>query len=202
MSVNIIIPPHNEVVREVYWFHSVRPSVRPSARPSVRPSRIRSVAPTVLIGSNSYLYILLSNFRRCVACKVSCPISKFEFWHFFKMCNFDFVLFLLGVWCESLVWVIMGRRRVSQNAGILVVLFYTNEADFHWETKMTRYCTLSHTFLPFRFSAQIVIQWLGRKFSVIQVTKRHRIFIDLQCNDGCPGSCENFRRSVRYDTVS
>ena len=54
----------------VYWFHSVCLSVRPA-------SRVRSVAPTVLVGSISYLYILSSNFRRCVACKVSCKISKF-----------------------------------------------------------------------------------------------------------------------------
>ena len=29
----LIIPPHNEVVVGVYWFHSVRPSVRPSRIP-------------------------------------------------------------------------------------------------------------------------------------------------------------------------
>ena len=52
-------------------------------------------------------------------------LAKFKnvnFWQFFKICNFDFVLFWLGIWCESLVWVIMGRRGVSQNTGILVVL--------------------------------------------------------------------------------
>ena len=52
----------------------------PSVRPSIRPaSRVRSVAPTVLIGSISYLHILPHNFKRCVACKVSCKISKCEF---------------------------------------------------------------------------------------------------------------------------
>ena len=46
----------------------------------VRPaSRVRSVALTVLVGSISYLYILSSNFRRCVACEVSGKIWKFEF---------------------------------------------------------------------------------------------------------------------------
>ena len=53
-------------------------SPKTSVRPSVRPtSRVRSVAPTVFVGSISYLYILSSNFRRCVACIVSCNISKF-----------------------------------------------------------------------------------------------------------------------------
>ena len=48
---------------------SLRPSVRLAGHPA---SRVRSVAPTVLVGPFSYLYILSSNPRRCVACKVSC----------------------------------------------------------------------------------------------------------------------------------
>ena len=52
----------------VYWFLSVHPSPA---------SCVRSVAPTVLVGSISYLYILSSDFRRCVACKVS-----FKIWIF------------------------------------------------------------------------------------------------------------------------
>ena len=66
-----------------------------SFRPSVRPSRIS-----------------------CALCSTQSPgvklFAKFQnlnFWHFFKFYNFDFVLFWLGIWCESLVWVIMGRRR-------------------------------------------------------------------------------------------
>ena len=76
----------------------------------------------VLVGSMSYLYILSSNFRRCVACKVSAKFKNSNFWQFFKIGNFDFVLFWLGIRCESLVWVIMGRRGVSQNVSVLVVL--------------------------------------------------------------------------------
>ena len=85
--------------------------------------RVRSVAPRILVGSISYLYILSSNIRRCVVCKDSCKIkNKLNFWHFFLICNFDFVLFWFGIWCESLVWVIMGRQGVSQKGGVLVVL--------------------------------------------------------------------------------
>ena len=53
---------------------SVRQSVGLYVRPS---SRVHSVAPTVLVGCISYLYILSSNFRRCVECKVSCKIRIF-----------------------------------------------------------------------------------------------------------------------------
>ena len=72
----------------VYWFHSVRPSVRLSVpRPSrVRPaSHVHSVAPTVLVGSISYLHILSSNSRRCVACQVFLQNFKILiFGNFFK----------------------------------------------------------------------------------------------------------------------
>ena len=78
-----------------------------SLRPSVHPaSRVRSVAPTVPVS--------------CV--KFLAKFQNLNFWQFFKICNFDFV-FWLGIWCESLVWVIMGWRGVFQNAGVLVVLF-------------------------------------------------------------------------------
>ena len=40
-------------------------------------------------------------------------------------------MFWLGIWCESLVWVIMGRRGVSQNVGILVVLVGTADILGH-----------------------------------------------------------------------
>ena len=91
----IIIPPHNEVVGRVYWFHSVRPSVCPSVRPA---SRVRSVTPTVLVGSISSLHILSSNFRRCVACKVSCKIWIFG--NFFK-----FVTLTLSCFHLDLMWI-------------------------------------------------------------------------------------------------
>ena len=55
----------------VYWFHCIRPSLRLSIRST---SRVRSVAPTVLVGSISYLYIIW-----CVTCRGSCKCSKFAF---------------------------------------------------------------------------------------------------------------------------
>ena len=80
---------------------SVRPSVSPSLRLSVcGQNRVRSVSSTILIGSISYLHILLSNLRRCVACNARFKIQKFVF-------------FWLGIQYDSMVWVIMRRRGVS-----------------------------------------------------------------------------------------
>ena len=65
-----------------------------------------------------------------VSCvKFLAKYKKLKFWQFFKICNFDIVLFWLGICCESLVWVIMGRQGVSQNEGILVVLILTTLTD-------------------------------------------------------------------------
>ena len=66
---NLLYPPHKEVVGGCIV---LTPSVRPA-------SCVRSVTPTVQVGSILNLYILSSNVRRCVACKVSCKIAKFEF---------------------------------------------------------------------------------------------------------------------------
>ena len=128
----IYYTPSTTKLLGVYWFHSVRPSV-PRPYRVCPPSYVRSVAPTVLVGSISYLHILSSNFRRCVPCQVSCKI----YGNFLKYVSFNIVLFWLGIWCESLVWVITGRRGVSQNAGVLVVLVYPvlvtcQIAKYHW----------------------------------------------------------------------
>ena len=111
----IIPPPHDKVVGGYIGFTQyIRPSVRPSIRPA---SRVRSLVPTVLVGSISYLYILSNVSRETFFAN----IQKLNFWHFFKICNFDFILFWLGIWCESLVWLNMCWWGVSQNAGILVL---------------------------------------------------------------------------------
>ena len=86
--VIIIIPPHNEVVK-------VLVSLCPSVCQSVRPAfRVRSVAPTVLVRSFSYFYILSSNFRRIVACKVCCKIWIFG--NFLKFVTLTLSSFDLG----------------------------------------------------------------------------------------------------------
>ena len=62
-------PGFNEVERGVYWYHLVRLSI-------CGQNRVRSASSTILIGSISYLHILSSNFRRCVACNARFKIQK------------------------------------------------------------------------------------------------------------------------------
>ena len=82
---------------------SLHPSVCPSVRPSIRPSdrsasRVCSVALQFWIDLFLiFIYTLSNNFRRCDVCKVYCKIEQFKIWHFFIICNFDFVFF----WLES-----------------------------------------------------------------------------------------------------
>ena len=87
--MNVLYPTHNEVVGGGGGgYVGFCPSVRPT-------SRVRSVAPTVLVGSISYLYILSRN-RWCDACNVSCAISKYEFSAFLKLITLTLSCFDLG----------------------------------------------------------------------------------------------------------
>ena len=93
-------PRFNEVERGVYWFHLVCLSI-------CGQNRFRSVSSTILIGSISYLHILSSNFRRCVACNVCFKIQKLEI----LPNSLNWLLSLLTF--DSIVWVIMRRSGVS-----------------------------------------------------------------------------------------
>ena len=124
---------------------SRRPSVCPSVRLSICPSvcgqnGVRSVSSTILVGSISYLYILSSNSSKWIACMGYCIIPTFTFWHFLGICNFDFVFLCHGIWCESLVWVIMGRRGISKRrryscSSLLQICWYWYMLSF-----MRHYC--------------------------------------------------------------
>ena len=84
----VIIPPFNEVKRGYTGF----------TLSVCGQNRVRSVSSTILVGFISYLHILSSNFRRYVACKVCFKIQKF-----FKICNFDFVFFWLGIQFDPII---------------------------------------------------------------------------------------------------
>ena len=98
--------PHNKVVGEYIGFSL---SVRPCVRPSVVPHPVPSVARKVLVGFILYSYILSSNFRRCVACKVFCQIWKYSIFVIFH-----FFYFWL---CLVLTWDLMGITSMGNQVG-------------------------------------------------------------------------------------
>ena len=85
VSTNFIMPPTSTKLKGGYTGFTL--SVRPLTRPDLHhvvglfilrevrlcvcgQNRVCAVSSTILIGSISYLHILSSNFRRCVACTV------------------------------------------------------------------------------------------------------------------------------------
>ena len=99
-----ILPPASTKLKGGYTgiTLSVCPSVHPSVCPSVRLSvcgqnRVPSVSSRILMGSISYLHILSSNFRRCVACNARFTILKiWDFGDFFKFVTLTLSSFDLG----------------------------------------------------------------------------------------------------------
>ena len=116
---------------------SVCPSVRPSVRLSVcGQNRVRSVSSAILIGSISYLHILSSNFRRCVACNARFKIQKF-----FRFVTLTLSSFDLGSNMTQWYGWSWGGGGYPQNASVLVVLvsnafswmeIYELGLKFHW----------------------------------------------------------------------
>ena len=105
---NFYTPCFNEVERGVYWYHLVRPSVCPSVD--------RIVSALYLQQYLSDPFHICTSYQATSGVSRVMPVSKFKnlkFWQFFKICNFDFVFFWLGIQYDSMVWVIMRRRGVS-----------------------------------------------------------------------------------------
>ena len=120
--IMIIIPSAR---RSCWGYIGFTPSVRPSLRPSV-PHPVSALQRLQFWLDPFHIYTSYHATSEGVSCVMFlAKLPNLHFWQFFKICNFDFVLFWLVIWCDSLVWVIMGRRGVSQNAGVLVVLVTT-----------------------------------------------------------------------------
>ena len=119
---------NNYPPRTTKLFGGILVSLTPSVHPA---SPVRSVTPTVLVGSILYYTSIQATSEGVSHVKFLAQFQNLNFWQFLKICNFDFVLFWLGIWCESLVWVNMGRLGVSQNAGVLV-LVYTRFMFSQW----------------------------------------------------------------------
>ena len=108
---------------------SLRPSICSSVHPSVHPPRI----PCLLCSAYSsgwihFIFnILLCNFRKCVASKISCKISKLKFLAIFL--KFETLTltwdlkWITAVSNHEAVGVVgVVGVEVSQNAGVLIVL--------------------------------------------------------------------------------
>ena len=110
---HLLYPTHNEVVGGYNGF-------TPSVCPSVRPSRIQ--CPLCSAYSSGWIHFIFIHLvkqlqKEGVLCvQFFAKLQNLNFWQFFKICDFDFVLFWLGIWCESLVWVIMWCRRSSHSS--------------------------------------------------------------------------------------
>ena len=116
---------------------SLRPSVCPSVRPASVPRLSRISCPLCSFYSSGWFHFIFIHLIKQLqkVCRVQSFMQNLKFWQFFKICNFDFVLFWLGIWC-----VIMGQRGVSQNAGVLVVLVISSLFQtFHFRTSSLSY---------------------------------------------------------------
>ena len=111
------------VINTLQW--SWNGGILVSHRPSVCPSLRLSVAPSVC-GQNC-----VRTVSSTILTKPD-PFHIYTFTHFGIFCNFDFVLFWLGIWYESIVWVNMRWRGYSQNASILVALVISVLFDFEF----------------------------------------------------------------------
>ena len=106
---NIIIPSAQKSFGGYIGF---TPSVCPSVSTFVRPSFQHSVSAQYCLQFWLDPFHILTSYQATsegvLHVKFLAKFQKLDFGQFFWICNFDFVLFWLGIWCESLVWVITG----------------------------------------------------------------------------------------------
>ena len=112
---NIIIP---SAPKSCWGYIGFTPSVCPSVSTFVRPSFQHSVSTLYCLQFWLDPFHILTSYQATSEgvshVKFLAKFQHLDFWQFFWICNFDFVLFWLGIWCESLVWVIMGRYLRTQ----------------------------------------------------------------------------------------
>ena len=108
-------PSFNEVEKEVYRFHLVRPSI-------CGQNRVHSVSSTILIGSISCLQYYQVTSEGVSRVMFVSKLKNLKFLRNLEICNFDFVFFWLGIQYDSIVWVIMRRQGYPKNTGILVLI--------------------------------------------------------------------------------
>ena len=100
-------------------------SVCPSVHLSICPSVDRIVSALYLQkNSSDPFHICTSNQATSKGVSRVMPVSKFKnlkFWRMFLICNFDFVFFWLGIQYDSVVCLIMRRRRVSSEGIVCII---------------------------------------------------------------------------------
>ena len=114
-AATLIIPPAS--TKLIGGYTGITLSVCPSVCLSVCPSVDRILSALYLQQYSSDPFHICTSYQ-ATSEGVSrvMPVSKLKnlkFWRIFKICNFDFVIFWLGIQYDSMVWVIMRRRGVS-----------------------------------------------------------------------------------------
>ena len=172
-SVSMSWPHHTPCTMKLLGGYIVfTPSVHLSVCPSIRPtSRVCSVVPTVLVGSISYLYILSSNFRRCVMCKDSCQILGFQFLAIFKISW----LWLCVVLTWDLMW-ITSKGNHGAERGISECRCFVDK------TNTARCCYNAVQYVMIFYT---VLQWLIHSIHQICIHRRHPISWQHRQAMGC-----------------
>ena len=103
---------------------------------SVCPSVDRIVSALYLqqyLWDPFHIHILSSNLRMCVRVMFVSKFKKLKFWRILSIYNFDLVFICLGIQCDSIVWLIMGR-----GGRVVVVVVVSSErrhsscSSFDW----------------------------------------------------------------------
>ena len=107
MPWHLVSPSHQQLCYYTPHTPELLGGILVSLCPCVRPSRI--LCPLCSTYSPAWIQFIFIHFIKQLqnVCCVQSFLQNLNFWQFLKICNF--VLFWLGIWCESLVWVIMGR---------------------------------------------------------------------------------------------
>ena len=107
----IILTASTKFKGGVYWFHVVRPSVCSSIRLWTEWCLLCNFHNTSRIHF-IFTHLIKQLQKVCHVLSFFAKFQQLNFWKKFQICIFEFVLVWLGIWYESIVWVIMGWRGI------------------------------------------------------------------------------------------
>ena len=108
------------------------------------------------------------------------PISKFKnlkFWRIFKICNFDFVIFWLGIQYDSMVWVIMRwhLQQYSSDPFNICTSYQATSEGVSRVMSVSKFKNLKFWRISKSCNFDFVIFWLGIQYdSMVWVIMRRR----------------------------